>query len=149
MEFIIDPSLFGIDKNNFETTIISHHGTQDYIIFYYCGIVFYYVLLLRHSLFIMIFLEANFAIDFTWLLSWHTWHKRSLVALKLLNWSWIQPRWCARNQATLISLIGTSLILDGRSAYCFLLYAWYYLAITQSFRLFCRRLNANFTEDEM
>ena len=29
----------------------------------------------------------------------------------------------------------------------FLLYAWYYLAITQSFRLFCRRLNANFTED--
>ena len=47
----------------------------------------------------------------------------------------------------LIYLIVTSLILEGRSAHCFLSYARYYLAIAQSFRLFCRRLNANFTED--
>ena len=33
------------------------------------------------------------------------------------------------------------------SAQCFLPYAQCYLAIAQSFRLFCRRLNANFTED--
>ena len=33
------------------------------------------------------------------------------------------------------------------SAQCFLPYARCYLAIAQSFRLFCRRLNANFTED--
>ena len=103
----------------------------------------YYILLLPHSLFIMIFLEANFAIVFTWSLSLH---KRSLVALKLLTWSWIQPWWRARNQAMLISLIVTSLILEGSSAHCFLLHAWYSLAITQSFRLFCRRLNANSTE---
>ena len=48
---------------------------------------------------------------------------------------------------SLIYLFVTSLIVDGSSAHCFLLFAWYYLAITRSFRLFCRRLNANFTED--
>ena len=66
----------------------------------------YYILLLRHSLLLYYyFLEANFAIVITWLLSWL---KRSLVALKLLNWSWIQPWWCGRNQMMLIYLIVTS-----------------------------------------
>ena len=101
--------------------------------FYYCGIVCLFD-----------FSEANFTIVFTWLFSWH---KRSLVALKLLNGSWIQPWWCARNQAMLIYLFVTSLTLEGSSAHYFLLYAWFHLAITQYFRLFCRRLNVNFTED--
>ena len=74
MEFIIDPSSFGIDLNNFETAIIFHHATQDFTIAAY---------FVHYD-----FLEANFAIAFTWLLFWH---KRSLVALKLFNWSWIQP----------------------------------------------------------
>jgi hypothetical protein len=43
MEFIIDPSSFGIDLNNFETAIVSHHGLERKI------------LLLRHSLFVIIF----------------------------------------------------------------------------------------------
>ena len=101
------------------------------LLLYYCGI--------HHCLIIFIFF-GNFAIVFIWLLSWH---KQSLVALKLLNGSWIQPWWCAR-----IYLFVTSLTLEGCSAHYFLLYAWYNLAITQSFRSFCRRLNANFTEDE-
>ena len=114
--------------------LISHLGTQDLII-----------LLLRHaSLLDYFYFFGNFAIVFIWLLSWH---KQSLVALKLLNGSWIQPWWCARNEVMLIYLSVTSLILEGSSAHYFLLYAWFYFAITQSFRLFCRRLNANLTED--
>ena len=51
---MIDPSSFGIDQNNFETAIISHHGLERKI------------LLLRQSLSIMHdFAEANFAIVFT------------------------------------------------------------------------------------
>ena len=49
--------------------------------------------------------------------------------------------------AMLIYLVMTSLIFAGSSAYCFLLYARRYLATMLSFRLFCRRLIANFTED--
>ena len=82
------------------------------------------ILLLRHRLFIMIFWKIIlrlFFFFFTWLLSWH---KRSLVVLKLLNGrSWIQQWWCARNQAMFIYLIVTSLFLEGSSAHCFLLYA--------------------------
>ena len=87
---------------------------------------------------------GNFAIVFTLLLPWH---KQSLIVQKLLNGSWIQSWWCARNQAMLIYLVMTSLIFAGSSAYCFLLYARRYLAIMLSFRLFCSRLIANFTED--
>ena len=43
---------------------------------------------------------------------------------------------CARNQAMLIYLVVTSLILVGSSAHCFRIYARYYLAITHSFLLF-------------
>ena len=57
---------------------------------------------------------------------------------------WMEARYslddaCARNQAMLIYLIVTSLILVGSSAHCFLLYARYYLAITQSKCQFYRR----------
>ena len=54
---------------------------------------------------------------------------------------------CARNQAMLIYLVVTSLILVGSNAHCFLQNARHYLAMTHSFLLFCRRLNANFEED--
>ena len=104
--------------------------------FYYCGIVCLLWFCLREQI-SQLFLPDCLL----------PWHKRSLVALKLLNGSWIQSWWCARNQAMLIYLLVTSLTLEGSSVHYFLLYAWYYLAITQSFRLFCCRLNANFTED--
>ena len=102
------------------------------------------ILLLRHRLFIMIFWKKNSRLFLTWLLSWH---KQSLIRQQLLNGSWIQPWWCARNQAMLIYLVMAALIFAGSSAYCFLLYARRYLALMLSFRLFCRRLIANFTED--
>ena len=78
MEFIIDASSFGIDLNNFEIAIISRHGTEDFLI-----------LATIAALFVSYDLsEANFVIVFTLLFSWH---KRSLVAPKLSNESWIQP----------------------------------------------------------
>ena len=98
---------------------------------------------MHHCLIIIIFF-GNFVIVFTWLLYWH---KQSLIVQKLLNGSWIQPKWCARNQAMLIYSVMTSLIFAGSSVYCFLLYARCYLPIMLSFRLFRRRLIANFTED--
>jgi len=121
-----------------ETTInhgilISLYGTQDFTI--------------AASFVCYDFLEEKknkSRLFLTWLLSWH---KQSLIKQKLLNGSWIQPWWCARNQAMPIYLVMTSLIFAGSSAYCFLLYARRYSAIMLSFRLFCRRLIANFTED--
>ena len=102
------------------------------LLFYYCG---------RHRCLIILSF-GNFAIVFTRLLRWQ---RQYLVVLKSLNGSWIQTWWCARNQAMLIYLVMTSLIFVGSSAYCFLRC---YLAIMSSFRLFCRRLIANSTEDE-
>ena len=49
----------------------------------------------------------------------------------------------------LIYLVMTSWIFAGSSAYCFLLYARRYLAIMLSFRPFCRRLIANFTDVDL
>ena len=114
---------------------MSHLWTQDFII-----------ILLRHASLLdyFYFLEISRLFLPTCL---RRWQRQYLVVMKSLNGSWIQTWWCARNQAMLIYLVMTSLIFAGSRAYCFLLYARFYLAITQSFRLFCRSLIANFTED--
>ena len=118
IKFIIDPSSFFLVLIK---TLLRPQSTMEYLylilerkilLLYYCG--------MHHCLIIFIFIleisrlflpDCFLGISNLW--SWK----------KLLDGSWIQPKWCARNQAMLIYLVMTSLIFAGISAYCFLLLA--------------------------
>ena len=124
-------------------TLLRPQSTMEYLylilerktfLLYYCG--------MHRCLIILSF--GNLVIVFICLLRWQ---RQYQVVLKSLNGSWIQTWWSARNHAMLIYLVMTSLFFAGSSAECSLSYARFYLAMAQSFRLFCRRLNANFTGD--
>ena len=74
------------------------------LLLHYCG--------MHHCLIILSF--GNFAIVFTWLLSRH---KQSLIVQEIVEWNWIQPWWCARNQVMHAHLSSHD-IIDFRGKQC-------------------------------